>query len=97
MAEKKSVEKTVREIRQKTRKKYSVEEEIRIVPKGFRGEGTIAELYRREDVHSNMYYKWSKEFLEAGKQRLMGDIKRHANGREEKKMSSKRKRFADIP
>ena len=82
MTEKKSVEKTVREIRRKTRKKYSAEEKIRIVLEGLRGEDTIAELCRREGIHPNMYYKWSKEFLEAGKQRLLGDTKRHADGRE---------------
>ena len=82
MTEKKSVEKTVREIHRKTRKKYSVEEKIRIVLEGLRGEGTIAELCRREGIHPNMYYKWSKEFLEAGKQRLLGDTKRHADGKE---------------
>ena len=82
MSEKQSVEKTVREIRRKTRKKYSAEEKIRIVLEGLRGEGTIAELCRREGIHPNMYYKWSKEFLEAGKQRLLGDTKRHADGRE---------------
>jgi len=86
MTEKKSVEKTVREIRRKTRKKYSVEEKIRIVLEGLRGESTIAELCRREGIHPNMYYKWSKEFLEAGKQRLLGDTKRHANGREVQSM-----------
>ena len=82
MSEKPSVEKTVREIRRKTRKKYSAEEKIRIVLEGLRGEETIAELCRREGIHPNMYYKWSKEFLEAGKQRLLGDTKRHADGRE---------------
>jgi transposase len=44
MIEKKSVEKTIREIRWKKRKKYSVEEKIRIVMEGLRGEGTIVEL-----------------------------------------------------
>ena len=82
MSEKQNVEKTVREIRRKTRKKYSAEEKIRIVLEGLRGEDTISELCRREGLHPNMYYKWSKEFLEAGKQRLLGDTKRHADGRE---------------
>ena len=67
-----SVEATVREIRRKTRKKYSAEEKVRIVLEGLRGESKIAELCRREGIHQNMYYKWSKEFLEAGKQRLVG-------------------------
>ena len=68
MARKKDVETTVREIRRKTRKKYSAEEKIRIVLEGLRGESTIAELCRREGIHPNMYYKWSKEFLEPGRQ-----------------------------
>ena len=81
MSEKKEVEKTVREIRRKTRKKYSAEEKIRIVLEGLRGESTISELCRREGIHPNMYYKWSKEFLEAGKQRLAGDTKRQQTTR----------------
>jgi transposase len=81
-----SVETTVREIRRKTRKKYSAEEKVRIVLEGLRGEDTIAELCRREGIHQNMYYKWSKDFLEAGKQRLAGDTKREADSQEVKEM-----------
>jgi len=77
-----AVEATVREIRRKTRKKYSAEEKVRIVLEGLRGEEKIAELCRREGIHQNMYYKWSKEFLEAGKQRLVGDTKREADSQE---------------
>jgi transposase len=83
-----SVESTVREIRRKTRKKYSAEEKLRIVLEGLRGEEKIAELCRREGIHQNMYYKWSKEFLEAGKQRLAGDTKREADGQEVKEIRS---------
>ncbi|MGW8180830.1 MAG: IS3 family transposase [bacterium] len=79
MTEKSRTESTVREIRRKTRKKYSAEEKIRIILEGFRGEDSIAELCRREGIHANLYYKWSKEFLEAGKQRLLGDTKRQAS------------------
>jgi transposase len=75
-------EATVREIRRKTRKKYSAEEKVRIVLEGLRGESRVAELCRREGIHQNMYYKWSKEFLEAGKQRLVGDTKRDADSQE---------------
>ena len=53
MSEKKSVEKTVREIRYKTRKKYTAEEKIRIVLEGLRGESTIAELCRHETISVN--------------------------------------------
>jgi transposase len=84
----KEVEATVREIRRKTRKKYSAEEKVRIVLEGLRGEEKIAELCRREGIHQNMYYKWSKEFLEAGKQRLVGDTKREADSQEVEAMRS---------
>ena len=67
----KSVEATVRSIRRATRKKYTAEEKVRIVLEGLRGESTIAELCRKEGIQPNLYYKWSKEFLEAGKQRLI--------------------------
>ena len=77
-----SVESTVRNIRRKTRKKYSAEEKIRIVLEGLRGESTIAELCRREGIAQSLYYKWSKEFLEAGKQRLSGNTKRQADSEE---------------
>ena len=85
MAEKKtSAETTVKNIRRRTRRKYSAEEKIRIVIEGLRGENTVAELCRREGINQNLYYKWSKEFLEAGKQRLAGDTKRQASSNEVK-------------
>jgi transposase len=75
-------EKIVREIKRKTRRKFSAEEKIRIVLEGLRGEETIAELCRREGISPNLYYNWSKEFLEAGKRRLMGNTKRQADSSE---------------
>ena len=72
-------ESRVREIRRKTRRRYSSEEKIRIVLEGLKGEESIAEICRREGISSNLYYNWSKEFLEAGKRRLMGDTKREAS------------------
>jgi transposase len=77
-----SPEKVVREIQRRTRRKYSSEEKIRIVLEGLRGEESIAELCRREGISPNIYYTWSKEFLEAGKKRLMGDTKREATSGE---------------
>ena len=67
MSKKNKAESIVREIRRKTRKKYSAEEKIRIVLEGLRGEESISSLCRREGINPNLYYKWSKEFLEAGK------------------------------
>ena len=74
--------KIVREIKRRTRRKFSSEEKIRIVLEGLRGEETIAELCRREGISPNLYYNWSKEFLEAGKRRLQGNTKREATSSE---------------
>jgi len=82
MTENSNPEKIVREIKRKTRRKFSAEEKIRIVLEGLRGEETIAELCRREGISPNLYYNWSKEFLEAGKRRLMGNTKRQADSTE---------------
>jgi transposase len=75
-------ESVVREIRRKTRKKYSSEEKIRIVLEGLKGEESIAAICRREGIVPNLYYRWSKDFLEAGKKRLQGDTVREANNAE---------------
>ena len=77
-----SAEKKIKEIKRNTRKLYNAEEKIRIVLEGLRGEESIAELCRREGINSNLYYNWSKDFLEAGKKRLAGDLKREANSAE---------------
>ena len=96
MAKKESVEKTVRNIRRHTRKKYSAEDKIRIVLEGLRGETTIAELCRREGINSNLYYRWSKEFLEAGKQRLAGNTKREANSEEVKDLKGENNQLKQL-
>jgi transposase len=72
----------VKEIRRRTRTKYSSEEKIRIVLDGIRAEISPAELCRRESISSNLYYRWSKDFLEAGKKRLQGDTVREASTQE---------------
>ncbi len=77
-----AVEKIVREIKRRTRRRFSPEEKIRIVLQGLRGEDSIAELCRREGLHQNQYYRWSKEFLEAGRKRLAGDTEREATSGE---------------
>ena len=76
--EKEPAEQVVKEIRRATRRQFSAEEKIRIVLSGLRGEDSIAELCRREGIVQNLYYRWSKEFLEAGKKRLAGDTARAA-------------------
>jgi transposase len=82
--ERAAVEKTVRDIKRRTRRSFSPEDKIRIVLQGLRGEESIAELCRKEGLHQNQYYRWSKEFLEAGRKRLAGDIEREATSDEVK-------------
>jgi transposase len=82
MPENREPEAVVREIRRRTRRKFSAEEKIRIVLEGLKGEESIAEICRREGIAPTLYYKWSKEFLEAGKRRLQGDTKREATSHE---------------
>ena len=77
-------ESIVREIKRRTRRKFTAEEKIRIVLDGLRGEASITDLCRREGLHPTQYYKWSKVFLEAGKGRLNGDTIREAGSDEVK-------------
>ena len=74
-----TAERTVRDIRRKSRKQYSAEEKIRIVVSGLRDEDSIAEPCRREGIAESLYYSWSKAFLEAGKKWLSGDTARQAS------------------
>ena len=60
-----AADKLVKNIRRKTARRYSAEEKIRIILAGLRGEESIAALCRREGIAESLYYKWSKEFLEA--------------------------------
>ena len=71
-------ERVVKDIRRAMRRHFTAEDKIRIVLEGLRGEDSIAELCRREGIVQNLYYRWSKEFLEAGKKRLAGDTARAA-------------------
>ena len=69
-------EQVVRDIRRATRRHFAAEDKMRIVLEGLRGEDSVAELCRREGIVQNLYYRWSKDFLEAGKKRLAGDTAR---------------------
>ena len=68
----------VQQIRKATRRQFSAEEKIRIVLEGLRGEMAVSELGRREGIAPSVYYRWSKAFLEAGKNGLTRDTKRDA-------------------
>ncbi len=76
--QKKSATQIVKEIKRRTRRKFTAEEKIKIVLEGMRGEDTIAAICRKYAIHQNNYFKWSKEFIEAGKRRLSGDTLREA-------------------
>ena len=81
---KEPAEQVVKDIRRATRRQFSAEEKIRVVLEGLRGEESIAELCHREGIVQNLYYRWSKDFLEAGKKRLAGDTARAATSDEVK-------------
>jgi transposase len=89
-------EKAIKDIRRAMRKHYSAEEKIRIVLDGLRGEETIAELCRREGIAQSIYYKWSKEFLEAGKRRLAGDTARAASTDEVKDLRREARELKEV-
>jgi transposase len=90
-----NAEETVRDIRRATRRHFSAEEKIRIVLDGLRGEESIAELCRKEGIAQNLYYRWSKEFLEAGKKRLAGDTAREASSDEVKQLRTEARQFKE--
>ncbi len=72
----------LRQVRAATRRKYTSEEKIRIVLEGFRCEITVNDLCRREGIKPHSYYAWTKEFMEAGKERLSRDSVRDATRQE---------------
>ena len=75
---KQSATQIVKEIKRRTRRTFSSDEKIKIVLEGLRGEDTISAICRKHCIHVNNYFKWSKEFIEAGKRRLSGDTLREA-------------------
>ena len=95
-SKKQSSDAAVREIRRRTRRRFSAEEKIRIVLEGLRGEVSVAALCRREGIAANLYYRWSKEFLEAGKKRLNGDTVREATSSEVKGLRSENRELKEV-
>lgn len=89
-------DRVVKDIRRRTRRKYSSEDKIRIVLAGLRGEDSIAELCRQEGIAQSQYYSWSKEFLEAGKKRLAGDTAREANTGEVKNLCKEARDLKEV-
>ena len=76
----------VKQIRKATRRRFSPDEKIRIVLEGLRGEIPVSELCRKEGIQSSIYYKWSKAFLDAGKNGLSRDTQRDATTTEVRRL-----------
>jgi transposase len=91
-----AAEKTVRAIRRATRRQYSAEDKVRIVIAGLRGEDSVAELRRKEGINQNLYYRWSKDFLEAGKERLAGDTAREATSDDVKGLRAEAQQLKEL-
>jgi transposase len=78
----------IKQIRKATRRRFGAEEKIRIVLEGLRGEIPISDLCRREGTYASVYYKWSKIFLEAGKNGLTKATLRDASTEEVKRLKA---------
>ena len=78
----------VQKIRKNTRRKFNPEDKIRIVLEGLRGNLSVTELCRREGISPAVYYRWSKDFLDAGKNGLTRDTKRDANSDEVRQLKT---------
>ncbi|HRR42427.1 MAG TPA: transposase [Syntrophales bacterium] len=85
----------VAQIKKATRRKFSADEKIRIVLEGLRGEVLISELCRREGIAASIYYKWSKAFLEAGKNGLTKDTLRDATSEEVKRLKAENQQLKE--
>jgi len=88
MAKKSNPVNVVKQIRKATAKKFSAEDKIRVVLEGLSGEIAISELCCKEGISAATYYKWSKGFLDAGKNGLTLQTKRNATSDEVLRLKS---------
>ena len=86
----------IRKTKQATRRKFPAEEKIRIVMEGIRAEVSVSELCRREGIAPTVYYKWLKDFMEAGRARLRGDTQRQATSEEVKGLHQENERLKQL-
>jgi transposase len=97
---KKSAQSLIKDIKRKTNRTYSSEEKIRIVIEGMRGEESVTAICRKYGINDSLYYKWTKDFMEAGKKRLSGDTERNATNDEvhhlKKENDNLKKAIADL-
>jgi len=93
---KRNTQSVIKEIKRQTRRKFSSEEKIRIVLEGLKGEEAISAICRREGIAPALYYRWSKDFIEAGKKRLTGDTMREANSSEVKELKTENQDLKEV-
>lgn len=93
---KQSTENFIKDIRRKTRRLFSSEQKIMIVMEALRGETSIAEICRRHGITQSLFYKWNKEFMEAGKKRLNGDTAREATSDEVAELRKENQRLKEM-
>jgi transposase len=86
----------IRRTKQITRRRFTPEEKVRILIEGIRGEIPINALCRREGIGTNVYYKWLKDFMEAGKGRLQGNTLREANRAEVETLKQENQRLKEL-
>jgi len=86
----------INQVKRQTRKRFSAEEKIRIVLEGFRKELPVSDLCRKEEISTAIYYSWLKDFMEAGKERLMGDYRRDATRHEVKHLKKENSKLKEI-
>lgn len=93
---KKSTETFVKDIRKNTRRVFTAEQKILIVMEGLRAETSVAELCRKHSIAQSMFYSWNKEFMEAGKKRLNGDVVREATSDEVSDLKKENARLKEM-
>ena len=86
----------IQKAKRATRRRFPAEDKIRIVLEGIRGEVSVVELCRREGIHATIYYKWLKDFLEAGKARMRGDATREATSDEVQTLRQENERLKQL-
>lgn len=95
-SKKSSAENFVKDIRNKTRRIFTSEQKILIVMEAIRGENTVPEICRKYGIHQAQFYRWNKEFLEAGKKRLAGDTTREATSDEVVQLRKENQRLKEM-
>ena len=94
--QKQSPENFVKDIRRKTRRIFSSEQKILVVMEALRGEDSVAAICRKHGIVESVFYKWNKEFLEAGKKRLAGDTTREATSDEVAELRKENLRLKEL-